>query len=781
MKNKINNNRRIKSNKSILLAFLVLMFLLPAQLVLGTAREGVVRPSFMAGDSNSSTDYFIDILLPIVGDREGVLFLNTNFRLGEDSSNEQNIGLVARTKVSGDFILGANLYSDTVRTEYQNDFKQLGVGLELLSKNFDVRGNIYRPFGDRTGTVDKLTEYGFAESSIIKYNGVEEALEGYDAEVGVLVPFISNLMETRVYAGAYGYKSDVLTSGELADVEGEKYRVEVRPSKYLQINVESKHDDIRGSDTFAGMTLEIPFGGGQLFSMGNIFKSDSKSVRSIDARMLDKVVRDRHIIVPEGQMVDSVKHENLIYVNGDNGEVGMGTKTSPYASLASVESDSRFADGAVVYVSSTDDIADTHYVNIAMPDNSVLWGQGTEWLGLGGDGPNPILDGAGGTVINLGENNMVMGFTIQNGHNGIYGSNVEFADIHDNIIKNNRRDGITLSFHDWTSEKISNSSMTYNVSNNMILNNGRNGVLMSTALYVDNSISDVTVDSNFYGNTISGNGAGVAIYRSSYSKNISGLVFNNVFTNNIIDGNSDSGVEMWQSAHAHSRGSNNVVASVTGTTVTNSFDGNSISNNGDYGVTSGTMVTTASHSIDDVIGNIESSIDLLEISNVYTNNIIENNGRDGVYVENHIYPFLSVSGHDVSGDVVLSMSRVRLTNTYNDNIIADNRNGLSNMNYIDAYGSVRFSDVAGDVNTVSSDIEFINNVEGNSITDNSSYSLVLDNTEYSYINMSSSTAGNINADSTNIVSSNNLNLNTINGNGEDVFISNNDNILSTER
>jgi len=364
--------------------------------VYGAKWNGVIRPGFMAGDSDSRTDFFLEMFLPLQGTETSFFFINPHIRLSE-GENEGNLGVGFRGIHNDRYIFGANAFFDTMSSVESNRYNQFGLGLELLSRWFDARANYYAPFGDDTNRIRRMDEFAFASSSLLISPGFEEALTGYDAEVGVLIPGISNVMETRAFVGGYSYDSDVLGD----TIDGLRYRVEARPTPLVDLTLEVKDDDVRGTDTFIGGYIELPFEDLLSFKVAKDAFAFGKGTRPLKDRMTDKIIRDRQIQTVAGnEVTDSIP---MIYVNKDNDVNsdgcgtgigigigicdGSGTLENPYEDISSVEGDSLYKEGTWVYVFSWPDEdgvvrADTYFdiddtdTVITLLDDMVLWGQG---------------------------------------------------------------------------------------------------------------------------------------------------------------------------------------------------------------------------------------------------------------------------------------------------------------------------------------------------------------------------------------------------------------------
>jgi hypothetical protein len=632
-----------------------------------------IRPGFVTGNSDVGTDAYIDILIPLWGDERRLLFFNPNFRVDDNDGNEQNIGLgFRRMGDCGHYILGGNLFYDTMRSEQNQQYHQLGIGVELLSHWFDLRANYYDPFGDTDNVIGgtAASGYYFSGHSLLASGGLEteEALDGFDAEVSLLIPYISKIMESRVAGTYYNFDRD---SGD--NLDGWRGRLEIRPVQAINLSVEYRDDDARGSDTFFGGYLEIPFsienlvaGKNPFAEVGDLWKF-GQGVRPLNERMTDKVIRDRHIVTAsnEGQSggIQTVVDDQIIFVNQDNEQENPdGSFENPYPTLEqAMEDEARFVPGAWIYVFSSDANADTYAnAHVILQDDMVLWGQGYQHpvYGLGG-GPLPILDGgySGGevddyaseSVIVLADNNEVMGLTVQNGVEGIYGSNIKSTHIHDNLIRWNPdpeqfadASGIHIS-NLFTPSEVNGQTLNYVITDNQITDNG------SVGIYINTEVNNA-------------------------AQSVSGLTINNEVSRNILYGNYDS--SEIEEANGNVYVANSITASnVTNASIYNTFEDNEISrcNGGECEntVTNGIILT---NEIDATggDGNISGS----HFYNEFEGNTITDLLGTGILIQ----------GQSIWGKTI---SNVSSESTFTANTITDNEGrGIAspNMDNVKAMG-----------------------------------------------------------------------------------------------
>ena len=397
---------------------------------------------------DAGTDwYYTDLFLPVYldqdsvlrGNRELLFFLNPKITSASFSQDEENLGAGVRY-LSADafgeegFILGANLFYDSKYSPNGARYYQVGSGLEFLSRWLDLRGNYYRPLSDKN-IINPV--YAFDEQRLAQFYIEEEALPGFDLEAGVLVPFISALVETRIYGGGYWYTS---TLGH--DITGSRARLEITPSPLLSLNIELRDDAVAGSDVFFGCRVSIPFDIGRIAERKNPLHGWGKYMGtrfgggSLKQRMTDPIVRDLDVVTLAKNSSRTV--HDMIYVDNTNDADTLedGSFSHPHNTLTEAFSDPRYMEGVWVYVRRGDGTADDYTGSYTLANRSALWGEGYQYLGLGGSG-YPIIDGGSATAataIALGQDNTVMGLHIQNARYGIAGNTFNTVDIHNNII-----------------------------------------------------------------------------------------------------------------------------------------------------------------------------------------------------------------------------------------------------------------------------------------------------------------------------------------------------------
>lgn len=238
-----------------------------------------------------------DIFLPITQNENSLLFTTLRYRLDNKSSREGNFGLGIRHILASNWIIGGYAYYDRRKSPYDNIFRQVTLGVELLSNNWDFRANIYKPFGKKEYLEESLSQVEFTDTSILYSQGEERALKGFDAEIGWRVPIFEEDedKQLRLYIGGYKfYEKDIET------IKGPRGRIDLtfdevpflwKDSK-LTLGAETQKDDIRGRQSFASLRLRIPFSA-----------SNSKSkpkLSALERRMTTPIIRDIDIVSQAG-------------------------------------------------------------------------------------------------------------------------------------------------------------------------------------------------------------------------------------------------------------------------------------------------------------------------------------------------------------------------------------------------------------------------------------------------------------------------------------------------
>lgn len=279
-----------------------------------------------AEDLNSG---YADIITGLFRTQDTALFLNLRGTFADNDQDLFSVGLGIRHLLEQQgVVIGANVFYDRIDSASGNTFDQLGLGVEVLSKWVDARINYYIPEGgdkktgsfSRSGTNRKISQQ-FTNGNLFqrtvtdrtvtnRFNTMEQALEGWNAEVGVLVPWVEEYFELRIFAGGYSYDNPL--GGETA---GFKARAEARVTEGITLDVEYWEDEqLVGGNWVGGVRVSVPFdfsdlcrGRNPFAGAGNILAA--KKAAPLRNRMDEMVIRSHRIMTgnsspqPAGQTV----------------------------------------------------------------------------------------------------------------------------------------------------------------------------------------------------------------------------------------------------------------------------------------------------------------------------------------------------------------------------------------------------------------------------------------------------------------------------------------------
>lgn len=270
-------------------------------------------------------------------ERDSFLFFNSRYHLEDNDQFISSAGLGFRRMIlGGRAILGGNVYWDSIRSARDNDFDQLGFGVEVLTKWVDARFNYYLPEDDRyeTGrstrreTNRSVGVGGIRETTVTEhFRRYEAGLEGYNAEIGFLVPGVDRYADVRLYAGYYHYDNPFG-----GDYEGFKARVEARVLQGVTFDLEYWDDEeLNGGNWTGGVRVSVPFSLANLFTGKNPFEGAEDTFkpyrRELKDRMGEMVMRSHRIqTVESGDILSnrSIDTRTIPLAGSDTGGGGAG-------------------------------------------------------------------------------------------------------------------------------------------------------------------------------------------------------------------------------------------------------------------------------------------------------------------------------------------------------------------------------------------------------------------------------------------------------------------------
>ncbi len=197
--------------------------------------------------------------------------------------------------------IGSSFFVDSLHTEANNDFWQLGVGAEIATRYVEVRGNYYIPQTgrklaerktfDETRTSTQTTDrsvtsagspYDDGQGYLVQdlttsvlsstrtttttlrhiLSRYEQGMKGWDLELALLVPYVDQWADVKLIGGYFHLENQPFgpQTGGTGPVKGWKTGVEVRPVPALAVTG-MWYEDKRflGADWIVGARMEIPF------------------------------------------------------------------------------------------------------------------------------------------------------------------------------------------------------------------------------------------------------------------------------------------------------------------------------------------------------------------------------------------------------------------------------------------------------------------------------------------------------------------------------------------
>ncbi len=234
-------------------------------------------------------------------DRNSFLFLDSRYHYEDNTQFLDETGLGFRQRLPGrDVILGVNGFYDSLRTQNDHEIKQLGLGAEILTRWIDARFNYYRPEDDRfeTGRFRTREVFNLPGGVLTQTRSLktyEQGLEGFNAEIGFLIPGLDRYAEVRLLGGYYRYDNPFGSP-----YEGFKGRLEARLLPGLIADLEYWDDaKLMGGHWTAGVRASVPFSLVNLVRGRNPFEDAGEYFkprgRDFQERMSEMVIRSHRV------------------------------------------------------------------------------------------------------------------------------------------------------------------------------------------------------------------------------------------------------------------------------------------------------------------------------------------------------------------------------------------------------------------------------------------------------------------------------------------------------
>lgn len=233
-----------------------------------------------------------DLFLPIAQDFSSMLFADLRGVIDFENSREGNIGLGYRS-FFGPYpaILGGYIFYDHRLSPNNNHFKQITIGAEFLTENWDLRSNVYIPEG-KEYIVNTSGYFGASINRQLKIaqNQVrEKASNGFDFEIGRKVPSFEDL---SVFVAYFNFNE-----GGYQKIHGPRVRLEYNLSDYVKAEAEFQRDQVRKTNFFYGLRVRIP--------LQKEKSSQRPHLSALDKRMTNRIVRDVDVVAPSRNVLAS--------------------------------------------------------------------------------------------------------------------------------------------------------------------------------------------------------------------------------------------------------------------------------------------------------------------------------------------------------------------------------------------------------------------------------------------------------------------------------------------
>lgn len=380
------------------------------------------------------------LFLPLLQDDNSMLFLDARGKLDNNSSREVNIGLGYRHILENDMILGGYGFFDRRRSPEGNMFNQATLGTELLTDNFDLRANAYRPFGETVKSAASYDNIELSGASIVMREGQEKALNGFDAEIGYTLPALHLIEdqsdEFRVYAGGYHFWEDGVDN-----VSGPRLRAEYRINDVLttgsrmSLTGEFQHDDPRGEQGFLGFRIRFP--------LQPETARRTAGLSRIEQRMTETIIRDVDVVAQAGAFgapvagVDADTGETLsdlhIIADKDGASLKSAIESAPTTKTTYVRGDGRLDVADTVNLQAGQSVRGSFRVVHPTTGREMSFG-------------NTHVHGtdASKNVFAMADNTTLMGMTVSGGLNGVHSDGASNVTLNNVTVRQTANIGINF-------------------------------------------------------------------------------------------------------------------------------------------------------------------------------------------------------------------------------------------------------------------------------------------------------------------------------------------------
>jgi hypothetical protein len=245
------------------------------------------RGGHMAGSTVGREESITHInLMPYVSINDGMLFGDSRLLRANKGDLGWSFGGGYRHYIQDwDVVVGGNGYYDHDGLTGA-DLQQWSAGAEILAHGWEMRGNYYQTFGDTFSLVGQRIDQNsaaFAGNNITftRIDTFAEALKGFDAEAGILLPGdIAERFDLRAFGGGYFYEGE-----NIDGFAGWSTRLQADIGRWLELGLKLTDDEV--FSTTLSFNAAVYFGG---------FESQEHTKRSAIQRFRDPVRRNMNVV-----------------------------------------------------------------------------------------------------------------------------------------------------------------------------------------------------------------------------------------------------------------------------------------------------------------------------------------------------------------------------------------------------------------------------------------------------------------------------------------------------
>lgn len=487
--------------------------------------------SFTSTGAGYQEPYFgIEGFIPFQNATNGNLtFLEGRLLVSTDATMGGNVLLGHRFSADFDAVWGGYVAYD-IRDTGNKIFNQIGLGIERLGKNWDIRANGYIPVGNSKQVIsESFRSLGFTGNSFLLdvNRQFEVSLAGFDVEAGVPVARWGT-GDLRAYGGMYYY-----TGESIGSALGVRGRLVANPTDNVSLGLMLQHDSI--FDTRLVFNASVDFAGSSRRTINDNTTRLAESVQRIPTiGVIGKIENTQE----PARNAQTGKPIEFRYVTPGTAE-GNGTIENPTGNIQTALNVAKPED--IIYV----EFSNSPNEGFSIPDGVQVLSNalprfietrevGKVQIPNSGTGQLPVVNG----TVTMGNNTTLEGFAITNTTgNAVQASGVNNLTITNNQITNPEGQGISLNgvggrniisnntIQNTGSQSIflqgfGNNQQTFNVENNIINNSRSQGIFAQAS---DTSQQQVNLVNNLITNSA---GTGVFVQANNNATqtiNITGI------------------------------------------------------------------------------------------------------------------------------------------------------------------------------------------------------------------------------------------------------------------